>query len=258
MKEIYALAANARSITFEGDNFDIFAVVTSLGGETPLYKESDVIGLEIPNFWERMLGKVEVEKESKKCFCGKEHIDLRTTVKYETQYDSKWGNKAKQNTACLKACRLILENAGLHKNSGANSGQFVVSKENRSSTNKKDQDKYIEVDSSVALTAINYIDRQLEARYPVVVGVDHTYNYGYNEGTTDHFIVIIGRGCTENEAYYYFYEVATNTKDNNGEHKGKHDNNKLYVKDDNSLRGTPYYNDEKKYVVTQVRLNVLP
>lgn len=43
-----------------------------------------------------------------------------------------------------------------------------------------------------------------------VVGVDHTFNrnvrgnkttskntYGYNEGTTDHFIVVIGKGLTK-------------------------------------------------------------
>jgi hypothetical protein len=196
------------------------------------------------------------------CFCNKEHIDLRPNVKYTSQFESWPGKKLASNIACCETCRYILKNSGLDESSGANTfGNYYVAKENKNATDKKDQCKYIEVDSKIALEALEYIDEQLNAGYPILVGVDHTHRdqktsgKDHNEGITDHFIVIVGRGCTDNEAYYFFYEVGTAQKEN-GEYKGKHDNNKLYLKADHSLRGSPYHNSNRKYVVTQVRLNV--
>ena len=55
----------------------------------------------------------------------------------------------------------------------------------------------------------------------MTVDVDHTFNamtggktnpnwYGYNEGTTDHFITIVGRGITEDgKRYYHFFDSGT-------------------------------------------------
>ena len=71
-----------------------------------------------------------------------------------------------------------------------------------------------------------------------MIGVDHTYDKRlnetkddidgkrYNEYTTDHFVVIVGRKYdNKGDLYYLFYEVGTSD-----ENKGKNDNNKLYIK----------------------------
>lgn len=70
--------------------------------------------------------------------------------------------------------------------------------------------------------AIEYIDEKMSAGIPVVVGVDHTYNRllsikaaspianGYNEGTTDHFVTLVGAGKDEQgRKFYTYFEVGT-------------------------------------------------
>ena len=68
-----------------------------------------------------------------------------------------------------------------------------------------------------------------------------------NEGTTDHFIVIVGRKNIDSNLYYIYYEVGTHNKE-----KGESDDNKLLLGDDYSLRREM---KNKKYIVTQVRRN---
>lgn len=53
------------------------------------------------------------------------------------------------------------------------------------------------------------IDRQLVLRNPVIVGVHHTFNYGFNEGTTDHFLLIIEKNYDSLGLYYRFYDVGS-------------------------------------------------
>ena len=70
-----------------------------------------------------------------------------------------------------------------------------------------------------------------------------------NEGTTDHFILIIGRLCKSGIIQYLFYDPGTGS-----EIKGGSDENILTLNQvDYSLRGTTKYNTTKKYVVTQIR-----
>lgn len=67
--------------------------------------------------------------------------------------------------------------------------------------------------------AINCLDEHLEADRPIIVGVSHSkprrtkkgaLNLA-NEGATDHFIVVNGRGFDEvlGLPYYTYYEVGT-------------------------------------------------
>ena len=69
-------------------------------------------------------------------------------------------------------------------------------------------------------------------------------------GTTDHYVVIVGRGCEDDKIFYSFYEVGTSWA-----HKGQHSTNKLFLGDDFSLKGIPAHNKGKNYTVTQVRKN---
>lgn len=77
--------------------------------------------------------------------------------------------------------------------------------------------------------AFAYIDSYLNQNVPVLVGVDHTFNrilsghkgssksgYGYNEGTTDHFITLTGVGVdveTGKKFYSYLDPGRTYKKD---------------------------------------------
>ena len=184
--------------------------------------------------------------EHMKLLITKEDIDLRgNNSKWQTQFDSRFGNKKRQNVACWRACQVILGNynvtGGNLKN---NKALFQVAIE---------KDNQLVVVSSVAIKAIDYLDKQLEMGKPILVGVDHTYKYkgGFNNDlSTDHFVVIIGRGNDEKGEYYLFYEVGTSYKS-----KGASDNNKLYVQEDYSLKGPTVYKPSHVYTITQVREN---
>lgn len=187
------------------------------------------------------------EAEKSPCKCAKKHVDLRgSVVQWQTQFDPKWGDRAAQNVACWKTSQDILINSGLSEASGTQPGLYQIAEEN-------EDHSALEINTEAAMQGIGYIDGQLESNYPVLVGVDHDLNYRegtLNEGTTDHFIVIVGKACDEGKIYYLFYDVGTSFVN-----KGASDNNKLFLDtSDYSLRGTTEYNG-KLYTVTQVRLN---
>ena len=86
------------------------------------------------------------------------------------------------------------------------------------------------------------------------MGVDHALNYKngtLNEGTTDHFIVIVGKYCENGKVYYQFYDVGTRH-----ESKGASENNRLYLDTSSySLKGKTEYNGST-YTVSQIRKNI--
>ena len=67
------------------------------------------------------------------------------------------------------------------------------------------------------------------------------------------------RGCDDGKVWYLFYEVGTAQDDteNKGKKLGESDRNKLYLNNNGSLSGSPAHKLSKKYVVTQIRANVL-
>ncbi|WP_313375653.1 hypothetical protein [Chishuiella sp.] len=184
------------------------------------------------------------EKNKVECSkCNENHYDLTAKVEWQTQFDSKWGDKKKQNVACKKTCDDILNKIGLASTSKDEKDIFQIALENNTHTkliiNKENSKK-----------GISYMNMELEKGNPLQLGVDHKLGYGYNEGTTDHFIVIIGKGCENGKIYYRFYDVGTVHKD-----KGASDDNRLYLdKSDYSLKGKTVYNGHF-YTVTQIRKN---
>jgi peptidoglycan hydrolase-like protein with peptidoglycan-binding domain len=73
-----------------------------------------------------------------------------------------------------------------------------------------------------ASDAIAYIDEKLNAGIPLVVGVDHTFNRGRNEGTTDHFVTLTGIGVTEDgKKFYHFFDPARASQVNGVDNGGK-------------------------------------
>ena len=102
----------------------------------------------------------------------------------------------------------------------------------------------------------NVLNAHLAVNHPIVVGVNHTINYGINnDKTTDHWIVVYGRGYDEEKREYYYNYIET----------GRTLPNKANVMDD-SLR--LYYDSEKgtfsgmswsgkrQYELTQIRPNI--
>jgi muramidase (phage lysozyme) len=188
------------------------------------------------------------DKESKKptdCSCKKVHIDLRDKIVWHSQFDSQWGTKSEQNVACWKASQQILTNSGLGSTSGYPSGAIQLAKE---------IDKHTKMDyfPEGLKAGIKYIDEELEKNHPILVGVNHDLNYRKEKNsdhTTDHFVVIVGRNCDDNGAYYLFYEVGTSYKKS-----GASDDNKLYVLTDR-IEGKTAYSGSKLYQIAQVRKN---
>ena len=244
---------------------------------------------------------------------GKSEIDLRgqTTpnggkVEWISQFDTRkegMGTNA-GGEACAKTCVKILKNAGISSVENPNNNkvtyQVAIEKDmgyntksktyqrdknmNLTDTNKQNQDEYMQVDTQAFQNGLAYLDSELEAGYPVMIGVDHHYSHGKNKKgynndfTTDHFVVIVGRKYDDKgELCYLFYDVGTGKnaffikdKDNkwsprlkpdenllNKEYKpnGTSDYNRLYIKN-NMLKGQTQISSKNNYVVTQIRLNI--
>jgi predicted chitinase len=176
--------------------------------------------------------------------CKVLHFDLTDKVKWQTQFDPKWGDSKAQNVACKKTCDDILNKNGLTSTSKLSKYQTALENSNHTA---------LIIDTEESKRGIKYLDLQLQAGNPVQVGVDHDLNYKggtLNEGTTDHFIVIVGKSCENGKIYYRFYDVGTRH-----ESKGASTDNRLYLNTSNySLKGKTAYNNHV-YTVTQIRNN---
>jgi hypothetical protein len=129
--------------------------------------------------------------------------------------------RQKTKTGCFRTCKAIIENYGK-----ANNLKLKVK-----NSKFRDQIAIEENGKLVNLKSpLSKIDSLLKLGLPVLIGVHHTFNYGYNEGTTDHFIIITKK---DDSGYYYF-------------DPGRKDNiNKLMVMD-NTLKNN-------RYEITQIR-----
>lgn len=192
---------------------------------------------------------------NKNCSCGKDCIDLTDKVTWISQFNKSERKNGVMNTGgCWRTSQELLMSAGLSKTSGYKTDMIITALEDNKHT-------------SLSLTkrvkeGVEYIDTELEKGNPVLVGLNHTINYRHNgkiinvdsdlgdPGTTDHYIVIVGRGCENDKIYYRFYEVGTSWA-----HHGQSSSNKLLLGDDFSLKGTPAHSTSKNYTVSQVRKN---
>jgi len=96
---------------------------------------------------------------------------------------------------------------------------------------------------------VETINQYIDGGNPIIVGVHHTFGNTYNEGTTDHFIVIMGKGLDNGRPYFRFYDVGTTRAS-----AGTHPQNRLYFSAHGLLVGETQYN-KRKYTVSQVRPN---
>ncbi|MDY3104547.1 MAG: RHS repeat-associated core domain-containing protein, partial [Prevotella sp.] len=102
--------------------------------------------------------------------------------------------------------------------------------------------------------AIKYIKSELENGRPVFIGVDDAPNQKINEGTTDHFLVIVGMGHDKKGNYFQVYDNASgNVQD------GANNSNRLYHNEKKNIvegrTNTSYSQNANPYKLSQVRKN---
>ena len=106
------------------------------------------------------------------------------------------------------------------------------------------------VDIQQTKKAILYIQGQLEQNIPVMIGVDEGVSQNINEGTTDHFLVIVGQGNDKKGNYFLVYDNARGNTE-----EGTSDLNRIYLQEDGRLYGEMQRPNNRyvPYTISQVR-----
>ena len=106
------------------------------------------------------------------------------------------------------------------------------------------------VDMEQTNKAIEYIHKQLDEGIPVFIGVDEGITQDINNGTTDHYLVIVGQGNDDNGNYFLVYDNATAFQE-----YGTSCENKLYQQSDGRLSGTIELvgGNKQTYTISEVR-----
>ena len=207
--------------------------------------------------------------------CRKKHIDLRSKIKFKSQ--------GKGNLNCNLTCKEILsgikevkkdedenkqvvtttkimpEGAGIESKAYPNNKwrecEFQLADEN------KERNKLIFRDIEKINKAYEYLDKSLEHGLPVMVGVNHTFNYKpknkidkdgkkykdyINETTTDHYVVIVGRECDNGSIKYRFWDVGSS----------KGNNDWFFEKQEDGIFTASKTHNSKEYTITQIRRNI--
>ncbi|MES2662736.1 MAG: RHS repeat-associated core domain-containing protein [Pseudomonadota bacterium] len=101
---------------------------------------------------------------------------------FQTQFDTRFGDKSRQNVACKRACEVMLSNDGL-ASAGRNDATQQVGRETANGVTP----------TANLERGNNVLNNEVEARgNPIIVGVDRGVTKPYNDKTTDHFIVVSG------------------------------------------------------------------
>jgi muramidase (phage lysozyme) len=176
--------------------------------------------------------------------CGdKIDIDLRSKMIFSSQ--------AAGSTNCGAIARnIVAQVEGIYAEGSGESkshAYFQLALENEGAT------KLI-FDKTKSLEAIRYIDKSLEAGYPLRAGVNHTFGRDYNEEdipTTDHYVVIVGRKCENGVLTYLYWDVGTS--------RGESANYKFQLLDGYKLINKSAHgkgnSDDKTFTVTQITRN---
>jgi len=141
---------------------------------------------------------------------------------------------------CWQASVNILAKYGLKNNSGYPQNRIIMA----------DQTEKTLIPKNTQM-ALDYLDEQLKLGNPIVVGLDDnlrkaTYN---SHKATEHFFVIVGKGCEDGKIYYSFFDVGSKTVE-----EGTAEKNKLYLLENKLLEGKSY-GGTHNYTVTEVRRN---
>ncbi|NVJ09400.1 LysM peptidoglycan-binding domain-containing protein [Myxococcus sp. AM001] len=174
---------------------------------------------------------------------------VQTATPWVSQYNAARVERA-GDKACFRAAVVMAAGAGATV-TGPNDRIQVATGD--------DPNGGVTVDAAAARRGREYIDGQLDAGKPVVVGVDHRSgrNSDNVDGITDHFVVITGRGTDEQgRTYYTFHDPATNHEQRGAD---SNPNNRFYVDQDtgNLYREGPTTGNvvQRHFEVSMVRPN---
>ena len=101
---------------------------------------------------------------------------------------------------CLKGSKLILAKYGI-TDPGSSSNVYQLMQEQGGELVHYQEAGSVSENYSRALACI---DRHLNDGRPIIIGINHSLDQGINEGTTDHFMVITGKGYDADKGQYYY------------------------------------------------------
>ncbi|WP_084609546.1 LysM peptidoglycan-binding domain-containing protein [Archangium violaceum] len=168
-------------------------------------------------------------------------------VPYYSQFEGGHGFTP-GNTACFDAAKAMIGTLGVTVQGSDRRIQVGTSEDTRGR---------LTVDSARAQEGRNYIDSQLDAGRPVMVGVSHRDDDYNADQLTDHFVVITGRGVDEQgRTYYSFHDPGTRHTQIGAD---TNPNNRFYVDDSTGMMYRPAQDgtsiDRRAYDVSMVRIN---
>ncbi|HZI15417.1 MAG TPA: LysM peptidoglycan-binding domain-containing protein, partial [Myxococcus sp.] len=174
---------------------------------------------------------------------------VSTRTPWYSQYDGAHVERA-GDTACFRASTAMARAAGVQ----------VTGPDRRIQVATAESAQGITVNRQGAERGRAYIDQQLAAGRPVVVGVNHRAgrNVGNADGITDHFVVVTGRGTdSQGRTFYTFHDPATRNAS-----RGSDTNpaNRFYVDGQTGglyrpAPGNGRYVVDRRYDVSMVRPN---
>ncbi len=148
--------------------------------------------------------------------------------------------------ACKNTVSLMATNAG-YKDTGLSNAIGLL----RAST---EGGKFVLNKAETYEQALDDLNKNLQARIPVIVGVSYGVKAGYSEWGQSHFILIVGRGQDEKGRYYTYFDPG---RGNSGGFNTKL--NRLYINMDPDGQPHPYYisgyrgDKKKKYILCEIR-----
>lgn len=182
---------------------------------------------------------------------------------YEDEKDPQTGNPIKKNVElmnpnyfygfdhskdCMTGCKRILDYYNVAYGDRNHVYQLLVERSN----------SLVHYGSNPAenyVKAIACIDRHLEANRPIIVGVNYKIGRTDNEGTTDHWIVVTGRGYDTSQKLYYYTYINTGNLQDQIQAACNTELNRLYYNPYNLYFKDDYDYRSRQLDVTQVRPN---
>jgi len=181
-------------------------------------------------------------------------IDLRPLMEFEHQ---------KRKDDCNETCKRIMGKMGVKPEGAGIISKKYPFKENKDpryecyyqlADENEARTQLIFRDSQIITEANNYLDKALEYGHPILVGVNHTFDYkiggkNINETTTDHYVVIVGRKNVNGQLRYIFWDVGTPDGASTEWYFIKQDNGTLFAP-------KTFKKGNKPFLVTQIRRNL--
>ena len=176
-------------------------------------------------------------------YCGKIHISLTQKIDFSHQVGQ---------DDCKKRCDFIIAKLNIESEGAIGECLFLGRKAFYQLALENENNTALIFDENNVSAGIEYLNLSLDKGFPVVVDVNHTFfkdktkNKEINEFTTDHFVVIVGRGCDNGRIYYNFWDVGTQY--------GKVNDYKFFFDENNHLYCPSDFRKRKTYI-TQIRRN---